>query len=184
MSEHQVNRSGVCEISGCPCRGWSAQETAGAIAFTDGTLRDIKDTNQLATTGEHEPAARGGGESWQLSSEAMNAFVKQKMGDTADGMPVFAIDVPDKEDRIHYAKIVVCGDQKLAQQIIDQNNQHHSLVAERERLQTTLTNTRATLDRFLFASGSRKASRDDLLELWRQVDNALADINEQGSTSA
>lgn len=26
MSEHQVNRSGVCEIPGCPCRGWSAQE--------------------------------------------------------------------------------------------------------------------------------------------------------------
>lgn len=37
----------------------------GAVAFVDGTLRDIKDTSQLATTSEHEPAARSGGEEWR-----------------------------------------------------------------------------------------------------------------------
>lgn len=34
-SAHRVNSSGNCSISGCPCRGWSAQETATATKKSD-----------------------------------------------------------------------------------------------------------------------------------------------------
>lgn len=69
---HRTNSSGNCSISGCPCRGWSAQETAKEV---DECQSDHPWTNcpkcGIGICGEHmtawlnhqphQPAARGGG---------------------------------------------------------------------------------------------------------------------------
>ena len=68
-SAHRTNSSGNCSISGCPCRGWSAQGTARLTTMIKncphGDYPSLCSRCALARieVTEHEPAARGGGDS-------------------------------------------------------------------------------------------------------------------------
>lgn len=69
------------------------------------------------------------------------------------------------------------AEHELLAKVVSERN---GLREQRDQLSATMINTRGILDRFLFASGPRKASRDDLLEVRREIDNVLATIEWEG----
>lgn len=112
---HERNTSGNCSISGCPCRGWSAQESVNEH--------------------EHEPVARGGeGEHsplpWELHAEVGRYPYLVR---SAEGVTVAAIYLDDP--------LVMEREEAEAnaQLVFEAVNQHHSLLAEREKLREAAT---------------------------------------------
>lgn len=49
-------------------------------------------------------------------------------------MPIYSIDVPESDGRIHFGGVVVFGDQRRTEQIVNAMNQHSTLITQRERL--------------------------------------------------
>lgn len=106
------------------CPSWYEQPSteqpasaAGSIAFTDGTLRDVNNTNQLAPA----PAAQETGE-WRVAVNGSRAIVIDDEGRSI----AFGAGNSNKERQQH------------ALQIVRDHNEHQSLSAERERLRAAL----------------------------------------------
>lgn len=198
-SEHQVTKSGTCVIPGCPCRGWSAQETATefddklsqvAKEFSLGAgeqeiLRKLCDVDQ-----PHQPAARGGGDE-QIKVELINGVEGQCVAvndyricgpKPYGGGSVAKSWTTDKNDIL---RAFLTPDEKHAWladglQVVSVN-QHQALVAERERLSRTLRQVRNAA--LVWADSQYlETAQTGLRQMASDVDKVLTSI-EQRSTS-
>lgn len=196
MSEHQVNRSGVCQIPGCPCRGWSVEETAiphhefkpyGLYCQQCGA-DDTAPQHQTATT-THQPAARGGGE--RVTVELINGVEGQCVGINDyricgpkpwGGGSVAQSWTTDKNEVL---RAFLTPDEKHAWLADDLEvvsvKQHHSLVAEREQLITALQDCIQSLSKLPDVDGAYRVT------VLKSAGRLLAEIelnaHEQRSTS-
>lgn len=126
---------GYTHMPWCP-----AYEQPGAIAFTDGTLRDAKDTTQLATTSE-QPASATGRDEWRLE------YYKRSPSEPW----LFCVTSPSG------AIIARTTNEYDASLIITEHNQHQHFHEQNERLREVV---RLAAEIDVFGSPRNRAAKD------------------------
>lgn len=145
---HERNTSGNCSVSGCPCRGWSAQESVNEH--------------------EHEPVARRGeGErdEWRVFNFTRDG-ANEWMVTTTTGRTVALANTSDP--RLAESEM---------RQIATEHNQHHSLLAEREKLREVLQKTLKAIEVIDFSS-CREGAYDSIP--WTEIEAAIEQKEGEG----